>query len=249
MRSFAYARPESLNEALALLDEYGPAATILAGGTDVVVRLRTGRVLPAIVIDLKRVPALHADILETVEEEEQRRLKGYDGAVEVACSTKDRGQGRGLRLRELFRPLGRRQDGDAIVASQIARLGASEQRGDAKRREVGRRARLIEAETARSPAAGPRHPRQRIGPQGIDRHQEDVWPGRRLSLWGRCGRARSRDELGIRARAIFIDPVAWPILSRRVAPRIEIVAVEAEQPRAAVAIEIRQPAHHRQSER
>ena len=65
MRSFAYARPESLNEALALLDEYGPAATILAGGTDVVVRLRTGRVLPAIVIDLKRVPALHADILET----------------------------------------------------------------------------------------------------------------------------------------------------------------------------------------
>jgi carbon-monoxide dehydrogenase medium subunit len=65
MRSFAYARPESLKEALALLDEYGPAATILAGGTDVVVRLRTGRVLPAIVIDLKRVPALHADILET----------------------------------------------------------------------------------------------------------------------------------------------------------------------------------------
>lgn len=65
MRSFAYARPESLNEALALLDEYGPAATILAGGTDVVVRLRTGRVLPAIVIDLKRVPALHTDILET----------------------------------------------------------------------------------------------------------------------------------------------------------------------------------------
>ncbi|MGP8187775.1 MAG: FAD binding domain-containing protein [Terracidiphilus sp.] len=65
MRSFAYARPESLNEALALLGEYGPAATVLAGGTDIVVRLRTGRVLPAIVIDLKRVPDLQADILET----------------------------------------------------------------------------------------------------------------------------------------------------------------------------------------
>ena len=65
MNSFTYARPESLDEALALLAEYGPAATILAGGTDVVVRLRTGRVLPAIVIDLKRVPALRADILET----------------------------------------------------------------------------------------------------------------------------------------------------------------------------------------
>jgi carbon-monoxide dehydrogenase medium subunit len=65
MKSFAYARPESLNEALALLDEYGPAATVLAGGTDVVVRLRTGRVLPAIVIDLKRIPALRSDIRET----------------------------------------------------------------------------------------------------------------------------------------------------------------------------------------
>jgi carbon-monoxide dehydrogenase medium subunit len=65
MRSFAYARPESLNEALALLEEYGPAATVLAGGTDVVVRLRTGRTLPAIVVDLKRVAALHADIEET----------------------------------------------------------------------------------------------------------------------------------------------------------------------------------------
>jgi carbon-monoxide dehydrogenase medium subunit len=65
MRSFAYARPESLNEALALLEEYGPAATVLAGGTDVVVRLRTGRALPAIVVDLKRVAALHAGIQET----------------------------------------------------------------------------------------------------------------------------------------------------------------------------------------
>lgn len=65
MRSFAYARPESLNEALALLEEYGPGATVLAGGTDVVVRLRTGRTLPAIVVDLKRVAALHADIQET----------------------------------------------------------------------------------------------------------------------------------------------------------------------------------------
>ncbi len=48
-----------------LLDEYGPTASVLAGGTDLVVRLRTGRALPVIVIDLKRVPALRADILDT----------------------------------------------------------------------------------------------------------------------------------------------------------------------------------------
>jgi len=64
MKSFTYARPDSLNEALALVEEFGPKATILSGGTDVVVRLRAGRVLPAIVIDLKRIPALRADIIE-----------------------------------------------------------------------------------------------------------------------------------------------------------------------------------------
>lgn len=65
MRSFRYARPETLGDALALMNEYGPAATVLAGGTDLVARLRAGRALPAIVIDLKRVPALHAGIHET----------------------------------------------------------------------------------------------------------------------------------------------------------------------------------------
>jgi carbon-monoxide dehydrogenase medium subunit len=65
MRSFHYARPETLSDALALINEYGPNATVLAGGTDLIVRLRTGRALPAIVIDLKRVPALRADICET----------------------------------------------------------------------------------------------------------------------------------------------------------------------------------------
>jgi CO/xanthine dehydrogenase FAD-binding subunit len=65
MNSFTYARPDTLSEALVLVEEYGPKATILSGGTDVVVRLRTGRVLPAIVIDLKRVPALRADIIQT----------------------------------------------------------------------------------------------------------------------------------------------------------------------------------------
>ncbi len=65
MRSFHYARPETLGEALALMNEYGPAATVLAGGTDLIVRLRTGRALPAIVIDLKRVPALQSGIHQT----------------------------------------------------------------------------------------------------------------------------------------------------------------------------------------
>ncbi len=57
MKPFLYARPETLDDALLLLNEYGSGATLLAGGTDVLVRLRAGRT-PRIVIDLKRIGAL-----------------------------------------------------------------------------------------------------------------------------------------------------------------------------------------------
>ncbi len=65
MRSFAYARPETAGVLFALLEEYGPDAKLLTGGTDLVVRLRMGHALPRIVIDLKRVAELSADIVQT----------------------------------------------------------------------------------------------------------------------------------------------------------------------------------------
>jgi CO/xanthine dehydrogenase FAD-binding subunit len=58
MQSFAYARPASLAEAVALLAEHGAAARVLAGGTDLVIRLRDGTLSPSIVIDVKRIPEL-----------------------------------------------------------------------------------------------------------------------------------------------------------------------------------------------
>jgi len=58
MRPFTYARPDTLADALALLAEQGPDARILAGGTDLVIRLRDGSVRPAVVVDVKRVPEL-----------------------------------------------------------------------------------------------------------------------------------------------------------------------------------------------
>jgi carbon-monoxide dehydrogenase medium subunit len=54
-----------MDELLMLLHEHGPAAKILAGGTDLMVRMRAGRILPQVVVDLKRVAALRADIVET----------------------------------------------------------------------------------------------------------------------------------------------------------------------------------------
>jgi CO/xanthine dehydrogenase FAD-binding subunit len=58
MQSFQYCRPHTVAEAVALLSEHGAGARILAGGTDLVIGLRTGEIRPTAVIDLKRIPEL-----------------------------------------------------------------------------------------------------------------------------------------------------------------------------------------------
>ena len=58
MKPFAYARPDSLDEAVRLLDAHGPDASILAGGTDLLIELRNWDIDPEVVVDLKRVPEL-----------------------------------------------------------------------------------------------------------------------------------------------------------------------------------------------
>lgn len=52
-------------ETLALLDEHGPGAALLAGGTDLVVDLRNRTQTPAVVIDVKRIAELPPTISET----------------------------------------------------------------------------------------------------------------------------------------------------------------------------------------
>jgi len=58
MQPFAYMRPETLAEAVSLLAERGPDTRVLAGGTDLLIRLRDGSVRPTVVVDVKRVPEL-----------------------------------------------------------------------------------------------------------------------------------------------------------------------------------------------
>jgi CO/xanthine dehydrogenase FAD-binding subunit len=60
-----YLRPQSLGDLHALLREHGPDARILAGGTDLLVRARKGLEFPRVLIDLKRVADLRADLIET----------------------------------------------------------------------------------------------------------------------------------------------------------------------------------------
>ena len=62
MQSFQYCRPQTVAEAVALLAEHGAGARILAGGTDLVIGLRTNEIRPTAVIDLKRIPELRPGI-------------------------------------------------------------------------------------------------------------------------------------------------------------------------------------------
>lgn len=64
MRAFAYERPTSLDDAVALLAEHGPEARLLAGGTDLIIRIRDGSIRPQIVVDLKGIAELDGEIRE-----------------------------------------------------------------------------------------------------------------------------------------------------------------------------------------
>src|SRR5260370_38007965 len=52
---FRYLRPRQLSEAFDIRGQFGTEASVLAGGTDLVVGLRKGRIAPRVIMDLKRI--------------------------------------------------------------------------------------------------------------------------------------------------------------------------------------------------
>ena len=58
LRRFAYFEPTDLDEAIGILTDAGKGALALAGGTDLVVDMKTGRMRPTAVVNLKRIPNL-----------------------------------------------------------------------------------------------------------------------------------------------------------------------------------------------
>lgn len=64
MRAFAYERPAHLDDAVALFAERGPEARPLAGGTDLIIRLRDGSIQPRTVVDIKGIAELDGEIRE-----------------------------------------------------------------------------------------------------------------------------------------------------------------------------------------
>ena len=53
-----YESPATTKQAVALLAKEKGAAFVLAGGTDLLVRMKSGLVEPALVVDIKRIPAM-----------------------------------------------------------------------------------------------------------------------------------------------------------------------------------------------
>lgn len=55
-----YEAPDTLDAALSLLADAGGTARVLAGGTDLLVHLRAGRIAPTLLVDIKRIPELRS---------------------------------------------------------------------------------------------------------------------------------------------------------------------------------------------
>ncbi|MEX2642505.1 MAG: xanthine dehydrogenase family protein subunit M [Acetobacterales bacterium] len=58
MTSVRYEAPESVQDAVALLGGANGGGRVLAGGTDLLVQMRSGMVAPALIVDVKKIPEL-----------------------------------------------------------------------------------------------------------------------------------------------------------------------------------------------
>ena len=59
MRNFEYYSPVTLKAGLTLLAHYGEQVKVLAGGTDLIVQMKAGKVSPAALIDVKKIAELN----------------------------------------------------------------------------------------------------------------------------------------------------------------------------------------------
>ena len=60
MTELRYLAPTSLDEAIGAFAKAGSAARILAGGTDLLVQMRSGVLKPGVIVDIKKIPEMMA---------------------------------------------------------------------------------------------------------------------------------------------------------------------------------------------
>ena len=58
MKKYEYLKPKTVDEAIALLKRHGEKATLIAGGTDVMVMVKQKRMTPEALVSLREVPGL-----------------------------------------------------------------------------------------------------------------------------------------------------------------------------------------------
>lgn len=90
MKEFEYLEPTSMPQALEWLNAYRARARVLAGGTDLYLRLRQSVFLPDYVIDLKRVPDL--DYITATRE----------GGVQIGPTALQESVARSLLIRQMY---------------------------------------------------------------------------------------------------------------------------------------------------
>ena len=102
MRPFAYLRPTTLDQTIAALSDSATRPYLLAGGTDLIVRLRRGHLRPSVVIDTKGVRELRPEIVSV------------DGGLRFGARVTMTSIVRDARVREHFQAL---VDAASVVGS------------------------------------------------------------------------------------------------------------------------------------
>ena len=77
-RPFDYVRPDTVEEAVAILAEHGDDARILAGGQTLLAMLNLRVVEPVILVDITRIPEL--DVIREID------THGHGGKIEVGAA-------------------------------------------------------------------------------------------------------------------------------------------------------------------
>jgi carbon-monoxide dehydrogenase medium subunit len=60
MKQFSYHEPKTIKEACSLLSQYSDQARVLAGGTDLIPKMKNGLVVPEHVVNIKKIPGLES---------------------------------------------------------------------------------------------------------------------------------------------------------------------------------------------
>jgi len=58
VKEFDYVQPDSIDDAISLLNQYGDRAQVIAGGTHLLTMLKMERIQPDVIVDISRIPEL-----------------------------------------------------------------------------------------------------------------------------------------------------------------------------------------------